>query len=102
MRIEKHIEEISRLDADLATKSRLLCSRMVRQCKCADCLHKLECDSLNKPVSEKAESIVLSGRDEALSSASSTWVASITALSFTERRLLLVLSAASEILFKNS
>ena len=57
MRIEKHIEEISRLDADLATKSRLLCSRMVRQCKCADCLHKRECDSLNKPVSEKAESI---------------------------------------------
>ena len=57
MRIEKHIDEISRLDADLATKSRLLCSRMVRQCKCADCLHKVECDSLNKPVSEKAESI---------------------------------------------
>ena len=53
----KLIDEISRLDADFATKSRLLCSRMVRQCKCANCLHKLECNSLNKPVSEKAESI---------------------------------------------
>lgn len=56
-RINDIIDDIAKSEGNASEKTRALCSRIVRKCKCANCLHCKECEAKGTSVSNRAQEL---------------------------------------------
>lgn len=56
-RINNIINDIAKSEGNASEKTRALCSRIVRKCKCSNCLHCKECEAKGTSVSNRAQEL---------------------------------------------